>query len=118
MFHLFHKINYKIFQLHYSPLKEPKLQKNSKQIKENEMQKRGQKVKLGNGLSLYLYYKVFQRNVSTLTTNLVSIFSALKFLIFFFSEHFPSSLDASIMELNNSLLNAFIAPLSLSLNFP
>ena len=57
--------------------KEPKLQKNSKQIKQNEMQKRGQKVKFRNGLSLYFYYKVFQRNVSTLTTNLVSFFSAL-----------------------------------------
>ena len=113
MFHLFHKINYKLFQLSDSPLKEPKLQKNSKKIKQNEMQKRGQKVKLRNGLSLYFYYKVFQRNVSTLTTNLVSFFSALKVLIFFFSEHFPSSLDSSIIESNNSLLNAFKAPLSL-----
>ena len=67
------------------------------------MQKQEQKVKLRNGLLLYFYYKVFQRNTLNLTTNLVSYFFALKFL-FFFS---LTELNSAKMGSNNSLLNAF-----------
>ena len=66
------------------------------------MQKQEQKVKLRNRLSLYFYYKVFQRNALNLTTNLVSYFFALK--VFFFS---LTELNSAKMGSNNSLLNAF-----------
>ena len=82
-FFSFYEINYNNFELHYSLLKEPKLQENSKHIKQNEMQKREQKVKLRNGLSLCFYYRVFRRHASTLTTNLVCFFFASKFFYFF-----------------------------------
>ena len=52
-FYFIRLINYSIFELHYSLQKEQKLQKKSKQMQQNDTQKREQKVKLENGLSLY-----------------------------------------------------------------
>ena len=53
VFLLLCKINYNIFELHYS-LQEELMLKKGKQMQENNMQKGEQKVKLRNGLLLYL----------------------------------------------------------------
>ena len=48
------------------------------------MQKREEKVKLGNGLSLHFYYKVLQRNASTFDHQFgFFLFRFKVFLLFF-----------------------------------
>ena len=73
-FLLYYEINYNIFELHYSLLKEPKLQENRKQIQQNEMQKREQKVKIKESRYIALFV------VSGLSKRLTTHRSLLKHL--------------------------------------
>ena len=79
------------------------------------MQKRGQKVKLRNGLLLYFWFHIARFVKETLRLRpavwFLSFFT-LKFFDFFYL-NWIFSLNSAIMESNTSLLNAFLAPLSI-----
>ena len=101
------KINYDTFKFHYSLLKQSKLQK---KCKWTTVSTKSLVEKWIIIILLIPYNKAFQRNASTLTTNLFYGFFPLSWT---FSK---PSLNSAIMESNTSLLNAFLT--RFSLKFP
>ena len=117
VFLLLYKINYNVFELHYSLQKEPELQKRAKNAVKRDAKTRTKSSveEWINVILLIPYYKVFQGSASASTSNLVSFFFDFKFFDFF-SLNWIFSLNYAIMESNTLLLNAFLA--SLSIKFP
>ena len=87
-FFLLYKINYNIFELHYSLQKEPKLKKEQTNAVKRHVKARtkSQVEKWVIVMLLIPHYKVLQENAWISTRSLVSIFFTLKFFNFCFFE--------------------------------
>ena len=117
VFLLLHKINCNVFELHYSLQKVPKLQKRANKCSKTRCKNENKK------LSWEIHYRytfdsILQgssRKRFDLYQQFGFFLSYFKVFLTFFSLNWIFSLNSATMELNTSLLNAFLAPLSTTL---